>query len=144
MANRVLWQPMRELAAASITTTYQPLKDPAYSSTDATHYGLPTVARQFFIQNLTDQPLYISWTAPVGSTDTAFSGPSTNGTTYRNIILPLNGFFVSDISTNKLGSLIDDGVAVAKGAIVTVRYSGSAPTTGSVYFSFWCSSKDVL
>lgn len=134
---------MREIAAATITTTYQPLLDPAYDPTDATHWGLVTPARQFFIQNLTDQTVFISFRADVGANDIAFVGPSTIGKTLRNVMLSSNGYFVSDISTNKIASAKDDGVALAEGVIVTVKLAGAQTTTNSVYFSYWCSSTDL-
>ena len=132
MANRIVWQPMRELTANSIIATYQPLVDP----NDSTVYGITTLARQFIIHNDTDQPVYVSFSAPIGSDDSAV--------TYRQIFCPSKFAFTDDIATNKFASSKDDGQALAKGTIVTVRRAGSAPTAGnSVYFSYWCSSGDL-
>ena len=70
--------------------------------------------RQFFIQNLTDATLMFS-----------FDGLK------NHFPLPANGFFLSDITSNKTQST---GFFLAEGERLYVKRIGT-PTTGTVYFT---------
>jgi len=120
---------MRENLVSPVGATYQALVDP----NNAAALGIERPARQFIVINNTDNSVFVSFIAPIGEDDT--------GITYRNLILVAGAHFVSDIATNKNASLKDDGVALAKGTIVTIRQV-SAAAAGTVYFSYWCSAGD--
>jgi hypothetical protein len=72
-------------------------------------------ARQFFIQNLTDQTLMFSLD---GLTD--------------HFPLPASGFLLDDVTSN---AALSKGLMLAQGEILYVKRLDVAVPTGSVYFS---------
>lgn len=102
----------------SIRFRAEPVRSLAFGSIGATYMGVGSALthpiRQFFIQNLTDALLMFS-----------FDGID------DHFPLPENGFFVSDITTNKgLGG----GWFLSEGDRLYVKEI-QTPTAGSVYFS---------
>ena len=77
--------------------------------------ALDNPARIIVIQNLTDAEVMFS-----------FDGID------DHIPLPTRGHIVLDISANKT---IQTGFFMAEGQRLSVKHTGSQPTTGSVYFS---------
>jgi nucleoside recognition membrane protein YjiH len=108
----MLWA--KQFTNAAVGAGYLPLTDGVNS---ATTHG----ARQFIVQNLTDQPVQVSL----------------DGGTTDHFPLAANGYYVSDITTNQLKSQLDDGPILAKGTIISVKRIGGVAPTGTVYFSFW-------
>lgn len=104
LATKLKFEPLRSLAFGSIGATY-------------TAVGTPTEhpMRQFFIQNLTDQLLIFS-----------FDGIN------DHFVLPVNGFWIEDITTNKSQ---DIGFYIAQNTTLYVKRSAGAATSGSVYFT---------
>lgn len=91
----------------------------AYSSITSSYTTLATVAaatRIVKIVNNTNGLILLSWNGDA-STD--------------NDVLPANSFFLYDISSNKIN---DNGCFIAEGTVFSLKYSGSAPNSGSVYF----------
>ena len=97
-------EPVRSLAFGSISGTYMGVGTP-----------ISNAARQFFIQNLTDQTLMFS-----------FDGVN------DHFPLPSEGFFLDDITSNKTSS---QGFYLAEGTRLYVRELTAAPMTGAVYFT---------
>jgi hypothetical protein len=100
---KLLPEALESVAFGSITTSYTTLATLAH----------PT--RIVRIVNNTNGLLLISWNGDA-STD--------------NDVLPANSFVLYDVTANKVE---DDGCFLAKGVIFSVKYSGSAPTSGSIY-----------
>jgi hypothetical protein len=122
MASRIIWPGQFSLPAASILAgTYTCLMD-ADGNT-----ALTKPARQFIMQNLTNQPVQISL----------------NDGQEDSFPLAANGYYVSDITTNIRNEQHDDGPLLPKGSCIAVKaLTDVVPTTGSVYFSYWCEVKD--
>lgn len=97
-------EPLRSLLFSSILNTYLPIGTSIRYS-----------ARQILIQNLTDVLLIFS-----------FDGIN------DHIALPQGGFYLSDITTNKIST---EGYFLATGQSVFVKYVTDVPTSGSAYFS---------
>lgn len=95
---------VRTLAEASIGAGYTAVGTPVSNP-----------ERQFFIQNLTDALLMFS-----------FDGVN------DHFPLPANGFFLSDVSSNRVSK--SEALYLAKEVQLYVKEIGT-PTTGSVYFS---------
>ena len=110
LAIRLRFEPVRTLAAASVGAAYMGVGT-----------GIDNPARQFFIQNLTDATLMFS-----------FNGVD------DHFPLPANGFFLSDITSNKN---VSQGFYLAEGERLYVKEIGN-PTTGSVYFTVMYGSQD--
>ena len=102
---RFAYEPVRTLAAASVAANYTAIGGP-----------LLNPARQFFIQNLTDQTVMISFD---GISD-AFP-------------LPASGNIIEDIAANYTHQT---NWSMAQGTTVYVKRIGT-PTTGSVYVSIF-------
>lgn len=102
----------------SLRIAFEPVQSLDYSSIDSgyTAVGGPiaNAARQFFIQNLTDALLMFS-----------FDGVN------DHFPLPSEGFFLDDITTNKVQS---QGFYLSANTVLYVRTIDS-PSIGSVYFS---------
>jgi len=105
---RFAYEPVRTIAAASVGASYSAIGGP-----------LLNPARQFFIQNLTDQTVMISFD---GIND-AFP-------------LPSNGNIIDDIAANYTHQ---SNWFMAQGTTVYVKRIGT-PTTGSVYVSIFYAS----
>ena len=105
---RMRAEPLRSLGFASIIGIYTRIGTP-----------LDHPARQILVQNLTDQDVVFS-----------FNGLD------DHFVLPANGFFLSDITSNKS---LGQGWFLAEGDSLYVKQLG-APTTGSVYFSVFYGS----
>lgn len=103
LAIRLNFEAQRSLAFSSISSSYT-----------AVGSALLHPARQWLLQNLTDETLQFSID---GVTD--------------HFVLPENGFWISDITTNKT---VDQGFYLAQGTTLYVKEVGN-PTAGSVYFS---------
>ncbi len=97
-------EPVRTLAFGSISGTYMGVGTP-----------ISNAARQFFIQNLTDETLMFS-----------FDGVN------DHFPLPSEGFLLNDVTSNKTSL---QGFYLAEGTRLYVRELGAAPTTGAVYFT---------
>ncbi len=82
--------------------------------------ALENPARQFLIWNLTDKLLQFSFD---GLTD--------------HFVLPAQGFFLDDISSN---TSVSQNFLLAQGTRLYAKTTGSSPTTGSVYFSVFYGS----
>lgn len=113
LAIRMLAEPVRYLAAASVAASYRALDQSG--AVPATTGAVDHPIRQFFIQNLTDAVLMFS-----------FDGVN------DHFPLPGNGFFLSDIMSNK--STNGGAWYLAENDVLYVKQSG-VPTTGSVFFS---------
>lgn len=107
---RLRAEPVRTLVAASITNAYMGVGT-----------AISNPARQIFVQNLTDETLMFS-----------FDGIN------DHFPLPSNGFFLSDITSNK--TQVGGGLFLAEGDRLYVKEIGN-PTTGSVYFSVFYGSE---
>lgn len=96
----------------------EPLRSLGFASISGVYAGVGTTitnpARQFLVQNLTDETLIFS-----------FDGVN------DHFVLPAGGFFLNDISSNQT---FGQGWYIAAGTRLYVKESG-VPTTGSVYFS---------
>lgn len=95
---------LRSIAAASVGASYMPI------GTAMTH-----PIRQFKVDNLTDALLVFSFDA-----------------INDHFVVPSNGFFLDDITSNKSG--VSGGFYLAQGDRLYVKQLG-IPTTGSVYFA---------
>lgn len=96
-----------------------PMQSVAFGSITGSYTTLATVAaatRIVKVVNNTNGLILLSWNGD-GSTD--------------NDVLPANSFFLYDISSNKIN---DNGCFVSEGTVFSLKYSGSAPSSGSVYF----------
>lgn len=106
------------MSAISIRMLFEPQRTLGFAAIGAAYMGVGTAVdhpvRQFFIQNLTDATLQFS-----------FNGID------DHFPLPANGFFLSDITSNKARG---SGFFLAEGDRLYVKTLG-APATGSVYFS---------
>jgi|RhiMetdeSRZDD1v2_1073273.scaffolds.fasta_scaffold02819_7 hypothetical protein len=108
LAVRVMPEPVRSTGFASITATY-------------TGIGAPfdNPVHWFMVQNLSDQPVMISWD---GIND--------------HFPLPINGYVIMDVASNK--TLTGGSFMVAQGTRFYVKTLGVAlPTVGSVYLSIF-------
>lgn len=113
LAIRMLAEPVRYLDAGNVAGTFRALDQSG--SVPATTGPLNHPIRQFFVQNYTDATLMFSLD---GIND--------------HFPLPSNGFFLSDIMSNK--STNGGAWYLAEGDILYVKQIG-VPTTGTVYFS---------
>lgn len=108
----------------AIRMTAEPLRSLAFGSISANYMGIgPGFAnpiRVMVIQNLTDQTLLFSFD---GITD--------------NFILPSEGQFVLDITTNQS---LEQGCFFPQGQRVYVKDTGTEPTTGSAYIAVFYAS----
>lgn len=100
---RLAFEPVRSLAFDDISSDYLPIGTP-----------LANAARQVFVQNLTDALLMFS-----------FNGVD------DHFPLPSEGFFLDDITTNKV---VQQGFYIAAGTTLYVKQV-NVPSAGSVYFS---------
>lgn len=111
-AIRMAIETLRYVEAANISGTYTPLTQGVLSTAPIIY-----PARQFLIQNFTDVELIYS----IDGFD-------------DQIILPSNGFFLSDITSNKTSAAA--GWFLAEGTIMYVRaFSSSLPTINAAYFT---------
>ena len=105
-------------SVASLRLSAEPLRSLAFGSIGAAYMGIGTAisnpARAIFLQNLTDATLLFSF----------------DGVT-EHLILPSNGFFLFDITSNKTSEI---GFFADKGQRFYVKQSGVA-TSGAVYLS---------
>lgn len=113
LAIRMLAEPVRFLAAASIAGTFRALDQAG--AVPATTGGVDHPIRVWFVNNLTDATVM-------------FSLDGVND----HFPLPANGFFVFDITGNKTSN--GGSFYFAEGDALYVRQVG-VPTTGNVYFS---------
>lgn len=102
-AIRMLFETVRTIPAATIAVGYMGVGT-----------SLDHPARQFLIQNLTDQTVMFS-----------FDGVN------DHFPLPSNGFFLNDISSNKS---VTEAFFLAQGDRLYVKQL-AVPTTGFIYFS---------
>lgn len=102
----------------------EPVRSVGFASIGAAYMGVGTAidhpARQIFIQNLTDVSLMFS-----------FDGVS------DHFPLPANGFFLSDIMSNKS---VSQAWYLSEGDRLYVREFSGLATTGAVYFSVFYGS----
>lgn len=100
---KLLPQALQSVAFGSITTSYTTLGT------------LTHPARLVKIVNNTTGLILISW-----------NGDATTD----NDVLPANSFVLYDVTANKVK---DDGCFISLGTVFSLKYSGTAPTSGSVY-----------
>ena len=107
------------VASLSQIMNFEPQRSLAFGVIGAGYMGVGTAinheARQFFIQNLTDATLQFS-----------FDGVN------DHFPLPSNGFFLSDITSNR--TAVSTEFVLSQGSRLYVKQLG-VPTTGAVYFS---------
>lgn len=96
-------EPIRSLPFSSIGATYVAVGTPIQNTT-----------RQFFLQNLTDATLMFS-----------FDGVN------DHFVLPANGFWLSDVTANKVN---EEGFFLIINTKLFVKRVGT-PSSGTVYFS---------
>jgi hypothetical protein len=101
---RIMLEPVRHLDFGTISGTYMGVGTP-----------ISNAARQFFIQNLTDETLMFS-----------FDGVN------DHFPLPSEGFLLDDITSNKTSL---QGFYLTEGTRLYVRELDTPPGTGSVYFT---------
>ena len=101
---RIMLEPVRSLGFGAISGAYMGVGTP-----------ISNAARQFFIQNLTDETLMFS-----------FDGVN------DHFPLPSFGFLLDDITSNKTSL---QGFYLAEGTRLYVRELSVAPASGSVYFT---------
>lgn len=111
VAIRMQFETLREIAYSSLTTSYISIGGP-----------LLNPARQFILQNLTDQNVY-------------FSLDGVNPI----IKLPSGGYLISDVASNKTNIV---GLFMVEGDIMYVKYDVTAPSAGSVCFSVMYGSEN--
>ena len=108
------------MASLSVRMKFEPCRTLGFAAIGAGYMGVGTSidhpARQIFIQNLTDVALWFSF----------------DGVT-NHFPLPANGFFLSDITTNR--SNMGGDWSLASGDRLYVKQLAGAPGSGSVYFS---------
>ena len=111
VAIRMQWETLRELSYTSLSTSYMSIGGP-----------LLNPARQFIIQNFTDQNIYLSLDGvnPI-------------------IKLPSGGYIIDDIASNKTNIV---GLFMVEGDILYARYDTIAPMSGSVCFSVMYGSEN--
>lgn len=102
-ANRIVYEPLRTLAAASITGTYA-----------AVGAGFSNPCRMQKIANTTDRDILVSY----------------NGIDDHDII-PVGSAQILDFGTNK--SRASDVSEQPQGTLVYVKTATTNPTTGSIY-----------
>jgi len=105
---RVIPLVLNTLVAADITTSYLAI-------------GIPSTSpvRLLQVYNGTDALIY-------------FSDDGIN----NKWVLPSNAIQVMDFTTNRTVSA--DGLFMQLGTVVYGKYSGTPPTTGAVYVTYWC------
>ncbi len=112
------------MSTLSIRMRAETLRTLNYSQIMAGYMGVGSIlqnpARQILVQNLTDALL-------------AFSLDGVND----HFVLPSNGFFLSDITSNKS---VSQGFFLAEGDRLYVKQIGT-PTSGDVYFSVFYGSE---
>ena len=108
------------MASLSVRMKFEPIRSIGFAAIGAGYMGVGTSidhpARQIFIQNLTDVPLMFSID---GLTD--------------HFPLPANGFFLSDIDSNKTGQ--SGEFCLAAGDRLYVKELTGPAALGNVYFS---------
>lgn len=106
------------MSSLSVRLKFEPLRSAAFGAIAAGYSAvgsaLANPIHQFKIDNLTDAILIFS-----------FDGIN------DHFVLPPNGFFLSDITSNKA---VSQAFFIAEGSILYVKRSG-IPTSGAVYFS---------
>lgn len=104
----------------SIRMRFEPVRSLGFASIGGAYMGVGSAishpARQIFIQNLTDETLMFS-----------FNGVD------DHFPLPANGFFLDDISSNKVATA--HGFYLAEGERLYVKNNGTPPSEGAVYFT---------
>lgn len=110
---RMRFDPIRSLAAAGFDPlgVYMPV-------------GLPLTvgANQFLIENLTDKSIMFSI-----------------GGIIDHLVLPANGYFLSDVTSNK--TIKDGGLFLAENERLYAKLVTVPPITGAVYFSIMYGSE---